>query len=552
MNCQTWTRDSPSNDALRETPESALPQEALDLIHPRRWFDMWRLFPLDGEPVGYYADRHGWYLMCPASEGFQEHLHFWIVDMYAKRFGADGVYLDQAGAALAKPCYNLDQGHGDIGDWGMGNTELLRRCVEEARRIDADFILAIEGAGDALGQYADLHLISCLCTNPEVYHYTFPDHILISGFSNASHLDWQQRVTRQRIKPWLHPGRFMDTVGLTVSDERVRANWTICDRKGSRAIVFAIENEQHVEGATCTLALPDGRQEPRSLHIFDYDGGVRADGPDVADGRLTFRVPPSLISAGLLTFEVEKRHYVDVWQELPIDETGTDDLTLRAANLGPDDQDVTLALSTDAPPELGAERLSLPVSAGGAAAVTVPVAGVGELPASASISIDASWEGGSRQVAAHVRPLLLNGGLDLNESGTDVPDQWSAGGTADSFPRGLEDGAVRIKGQPEEYQYIIQHVPLQPLREYYFAGRIKRSASTEGISIAVVEFVGERGLRVHRLGGEADLPAGEWQRFETTFTTGESFRDAAVYLYNTHTDLTGWYDDIELRPAARE
>ena len=41
----------------------------------------------------------------------------------------------------------------------------------------------------------------------------------------------------------------------------------------------------------------------------------------------------------------------------------------------------------------------------------------------------------------------------------------------------------------------------------------------------------------------------QWQRFEATFTTGEEFREAAVYLYNTHTDLRAWYDDIELQPT---
>jgi hypothetical protein len=33
------------------------------------------------------------------------------------------------------------------------------------------------------------------------------------------------------------------------------------------------------------------------------------------------------------------------------------------------------------------------------------------------------------------------------------------------------------------------------------------------------------------------------------FTTGEEFRQCAVYVYNTEGTARGWYDDIELRPA---
>jgi hypothetical protein len=573
MNCQTWTRDSPINEALRQTPKSELPQEALDLIHPIDWFEAWRLFPLNGEPVGYYASTLGWYIMCPASEGFREHLRFWIVDMYAKRFGADGVYLDQTGATLAKPCYRLDHGHDDIGDWGQGNVSLLRTCIEQGRQANPDFIMAIEGAGDALGQYANLHLISGLCTHPEVYHYTFPDHILISGLSNRSHLTRDQRITRaflngdrfdarpgnglmksalrlrQRIKRWLYPGRFMDTVGLDVSDDRVLARWTLCDQKGERAIVLTFDNEAQVAGATCTLVLPPGWESPRSLHVFDREGGVRAEAPTIEAERLAFAISDSTLSAALLMYETQPEHFVDVWQERPAGETGSTSLRLQAANLGPEDLELTVGIRTDAPLRLEGDRVQLNLPAGGAARSEVALAGVDELTAPGVMALNVSWPGGRTEGRAEVRPLLLNGSLDADEDGDGAPDFWEPGGTTSNFPYGLEDGIFWIEGQPQEYQYAIQHIPLQPLTEYYFAGKIKRSAPTDKISIAVVEFVGERGLRMHRLGGDASVPANEWQRFEMALTTGEEFRDAAVYLYNTHTDLKAWYDDIELRPV---
>ena len=230
-------------------------------------------------------------------------------------------------------------------------------------------------------------------------------------------------------------------------------------------------------------------------------------------------------------------------------ETGSTSLNLRATNLAPEDVQVQVDIQTAEPLRLDGHELTMALPAGGTADANIGLQGVDELAAPGVMTLDVSWPGGSKRERAEVRPLLLNGSLDLDGDGDGCPDFWEPGGTTSNFPYGMEDGIFWIEGQPQEYQYAIQHIPLRPLTEYYFAGRIKRSAQTENISIAVVEFVGERGLRVNRLGGDAELPANEWQRFETTFTTGEAFRNAAVYLYNTHTDLKAWYDDIELRPV---
>ncbi len=575
MNCQTWTRDAPINDALRLTPRSALPQEALDLIHPLEWFERWRLCRIDGSALGYYARTRGWYIMCPASTGFQEHLRFWIADMYAKRFGADGVYIDQTGATAAKPCYNLEHGHSDIGAWGGGNVEMLRTSLADARAVNPDFTIAIEGCGDALGQFADLHLVSGLCTNPEVYHYTFPEHILISGLSNSSPLTLEQRISRaflngdrfdsrigreglnsalrlrRRIKRWLYPARFMDTVGLQVSDPQVLARWNVCDSEGERALVLTFDNEQQIAGATCALRLPDGWEQPDHLYVFDREGRIRAEKPQVADGVLSFEISPSTISAALATYAIAPDHAVDVVQEVLRQAASSDTLVLNAVNLL--DRPVTATITPRAPTPLrcpgGPVEIAIP--ARGAARTELRIEGVDELLVPTPVTIEVSWPGGERESIAELQPLLLNPNLNIDQEGDGIPDYWIASGSKSIFQRGIEDGAAWIQGQEGQTLFFRQRVPVEPDTEYYFAADIRRSEGPGKVYAAVVEHIGERGLQVHGIGDDPGAPTDTWQRFETTFTTGPEFRAVAIYLYNIDSTRRAWFRNVELRPTGQ-
>ena len=566
MNCRTWTRDAPINETLRLTPKTALPQEALDLIHGLDWFERWRLYPLSGEPVPYTL---GWFIMCPSSTGFQEHLRFWIAEMYAKRFGTDGVYIDQTGASRSMPCYNLEHGHDDIGAWGSGNVEMLRTSLAAARKTNPEFIIAIEGAGDALGQYANLHLISGLCTHPEVFHYTFPDYILISGMSNNSSLTSSQRITRaflngdrydsrveaagmhsalrlrRRIKQWLYPARFMDTVGLSVSSEDVLARWNMCSEEGERAIVVNFDNEQQVADAVCSLELPTSYEQPRRLFVFDREGGVRAEQPRVTGNVLQFAVPASTLSSALALYETLPEHAVDVWQAVQGDAPVSDRLDLRAANLSDAPVTATVALEAGAPLSIAGGPRELSIPAGETAELRVPVAGAELLAQPTLVTLRVNWPGGKRESIAELRPLLLNHTLAIDADRDDIPDYWLAGGTKNSFPRGVEDGATWFQGLEGQYLYLRQEVPLQPNTEYTFSAEIMRTAGEGNVSAAVVEHLATGGLRLHGIG--EDGATDRWERFETTFTTGAEFRNVIVYLYNTHSTVRAWFRNIELR-----
>ena len=295
------------------------------------------------------------------------------------------------------------------------------------------------------------------------------------------------------------------------------------------------------------MQLPEGRREPRLLYVFDREGHVHGARPLVEGGSVSLQVPASTLSAALLLYETQPEHYVDVWQESTEGDVDSDTIALNAVNFGPDPLQVKLTTRGEAPLDEAAGQMEFSVPAGGTSQVRFSLGELPDLVLPARLGIEAEWEGGRMNTWAEIRPLLLNPALDLDEDRDRGPDFWEPGGTTSVFPRGIEDGVVWMDGQEKEYQYFIQHVPLKPNTKYYFAGRVKRSAQTEAVSIAVVEFVGERGLRMHQVGNDEALPANEWQRFETTFTTGEVFRDSAVYLYNIRSTVRAWYDDMELR-----
>ncbi|HCU38337.1 MAG TPA: hypothetical protein DGT21_23840 [Armatimonadetes bacterium] len=356
---------------------------------------------------------------------------------------------------------------------------------------------------------------------------------------------------RQRIKWWLYPGRFMDTVGLKISDDGVLGRWSLCDQPGNRAIVFTFENEPAVQGAMCSLELPEGWRQPASLFIFDHLGGVIAAMPEVTDGRIVFEVPAELMSAALLAYEIAPNNAMDAWPCIETAPDGTAEVVVLACNFGTETRPVGVKLSADEPLRLADGELTLEPAAGSIAGGRIAVEGVGELLRPGIVRAEASWEGGTRRARAEVRPFLLNPSLDIDDDGDGMPDYWTRSCATGPYSSGIEDGAFFMQGDENALQCVIQRVAATPNTEYYFSARLKRSGQTDGIRVSVVETLEGGGYRFHTVGDDAQLPADEWRDFETTFTTGESFQSVIIYLYNASTPYTAWYDDIVLAPAAQ-
>jgi hypothetical protein len=221
----------------------------------------------------------GWFaVMCPYVKEWQDHL-VGEVSRVIGEYHFDGIFLDQPGSYFGELCYNDKHGHSNPASaWGPGLIELFRRVRQEMRRLDPDAILWTEGMNDAFGQYMDYYMdknplwlpmrIFPECeTFVEMWRYTLPDYIIVNDPGSYSYppshdkvyglnyafvlgirgifpgpgraidlpeddgQDGQlRRAVVERIeKLWikggeyLFYGRFMDDVGLTLTDHDILA-----------------------------------------------------------------------------------------------------------------------------------------------------------------------------------------------------------------------------------------------------------------------------------------------------------------------------------------
>jgi len=228
-----------------------------------------------------------------ASQGWQDHLFYWTVEKYVKQYHAGAMFLDQLGAESAKYCYNPAHGHTHHGAWSQGVVALAKRIKEEARRIDPDFALETEGYGDAYASYFDSFFIAPSSTGvwsdsfPELARYTFPEHIFFDGYWSIQNPAYKRTPEemfnevflignrflvyaqpnvltkhlsdvinlRKRIKHVQYSARFMDDVGVTVSDANVRVKRFVLDEPERKVTLLTIYNRESVAGANVEVAL---------------------------------------------------------------------------------------------------------------------------------------------------------------------------------------------------------------------------------------------------------------------------------------------------------
>ena len=236
---------------------------------------------------------YAYYIMCPASKGWQNYLKYWALK-YVKEYGADGIMIDQIGADEPKYCFNFKHNHKHHGIWVQGYCQLLKEILEEGRKINKDFCLGwIEGCGDAYGQYVASHLthgeshvvlfekwgsnasgLWAKYPYPEVFRYTFPEYIVFGGGSIKG-LENRKRVLNRiflmgekinvyyeeiiespvyseytrdvinlmnKIKSWLHFSIFKDTIRLRKIPSNVEAK--IFERIDNRGILVTLLDDR--------------------------------------------------------------------------------------------------------------------------------------------------------------------------------------------------------------------------------------------------------------------------------------------------------------------
>ena len=271
------------------------------------------------------------YIMCPASRQWRDWLTYWIVEKYVKEYKADVIYFDQTAAAGIKNCHDPSHGHVHPGVWAFGSAGMVEEIVTKARKINPDFVMAIEGSADCLGQFADIHVISKSAVMkdptiyPEIFSYTFPEFIIFDGYNNGRanekgsvvfdkifirghRFDLISRgaydkagvALRRAVKGWQYRAKFRDTVGLTVSGESVQAKLFVRDDKSSRGAVVNIWNPRGAKQATVRVSTAEFGKVNRA-----YAAALGRELAPFKDyrqsaGAVTLPVPPERLSSYLL------------------------------------------------------------------------------------------------------------------------------------------------------------------------------------------------------------------------------------------------------------
>lgn len=503
-------------------------------------------------------------LMCLDAPGWKEWMRRWAIDIYLKEYGADGFYWDVMGRGGPFRCFNERHGHEGQNHWARGCAEVLETVTREGRAINPDYSSAIEGASDVLGQWTGYHLMSGATLTPNVFRYTFPEYLLVDGFSNHTFrlthpqkarrvfLDgmrfdihgYDQRVKRiinlrRRVRAFTDwPAVFKDTVGLTVSDERVQARAFHRMDGDNRVITVTMMNEEGVEGATVTVDV--GPIAPvRAAHVFRFDGAVEPL-DDLGEGTQEIPVPTDGVSAAVIVGEVGRELAVVPWLE-QIMEPGVDGLELGMFFPRGEPVDVT-GLEFSLP-----EGFTPTTGAGGSEARAVQRSVLSDadhlrgLTRWTKVSGNVRWEGGEARPWCVLAPPLVNGDFEEVEDGRLV--YWGVP-PCDEDP-GQGELCIRVDRGTTPHRHISLLTPVKPDTQYRFRCMVRRSAAATGWAGAhVVEYL--EGSEFVRSATLNSTRQGEWEMLETVFTTHPDPRSTAIYMYNFDETEPAWFDGLEL------
>ncbi|NLC59089.1 MAG: hypothetical protein GX774_19820 [Armatimonadetes bacterium] len=500
VSSQFWRVDYGDAPMLGSTPRSLLPPTCPtpDWTSYRQWaaraYDgsTYGDSPLPPEEAARYGTPWRRTILCPATPAWaNDYLHYWCVSQYGADYGANGIYLDETSAVPERYCFAPNHGHAHHGVWGASLARIMRRMVEDGRRRDPNWSFAMEGCGDAVGQFADIGLISPASARPqglwganrrfapEVYHYTFPHHILYDGVANGVyggisledtflnvHLHGNRYdsfsvqpaaryvALRQRTKQLLYRATFRDNVGVTTSDPAVQAKVNVLEDAQNRVRILNLANPQEKRDVRVRCSWP-GSRAPLSGYYFDLAGNEGPLAVEYRAGEASFIAPTGQASTVLLSTRCEPLVRVPV-QEIAAGDRGA--LTVVLTNPGQRPLRGRLALLGGLPvrapaakevmlPPQSSTTVSLPLAipseaARGCAHGRVRFAGAGftvtrplELLIQSPFQLSAALRGQSvvltlanRSQAAHQGEITVSGGPWAQPAR--APFTLAAGGTA--------------------------------------------------------------------------------------------------------------------------
>ncbi|MCC7494019.1 MAG: hypothetical protein IT204_16800 [Fimbriimonadaceae bacterium] len=505
-------------------------------------------------------------MMSLASRGWQDWMHYWGVEVYARRLGTEGMYWDVMGRNGPFRCFNAAAGQHGENAWAQGCAALLERLIRDGRAINPDYSASIEGCSAALRPWVGFHLMSGATQQPEVFRYTLPDVLLVDGFSNHTwkwtHLEKARRVYLAgerfdlhgydaRVKPMIQlreqlraftdpPALFRDTVGLTASDPRVEARWFLRDDGLHRAAAVTVLNEAGLTDATLTLdAAPltrpaavwraglDGRLEPLAVEF-------------AAPGRLRLPVAADTLS-GFLIVERLGPELTVLPQLRQVFTPGSDALELTLwAPLGT--LPATAVEVRGAGPTWTAAAPPTAPTPGLQRQRFTPAGGLAALTDWTRVTAVVRW--GQQQASAwcSAAPPLINGDYETLEDGTLIG--W--GCEPDRAERHAGQASLRLDNNDGRFLYTMALTPLKPATRYRLSGWIKRRGSPAAhVSLALVEYEEGSQLRVACDVGSRGQQD-RWEEFSAEFTSHPGPRSSAVYLYNRGGTGSAWFDDLRL------
>jgi len=270
---------------------------------------VWAATTESGGPRQETIGGETFHVACPGCPGYRDHLAREVLRV-ARRYGGDGVQLDQIGAAWSVLCFDRAHGHTTPAKaWAGGHTALLETIYRSVRAVDPDFFCWTEGAWEGAGQYVDISQGGFWPDHPgskpfpQMYRYTLPEHPLFGDATLGGVPYWcatdlaRARRISERAASFFLDGDFRDDVGLTLAGPG-EAHWFLKDREALISVYNPTGQDQAFE-----VALEPGAQAPdqpfaRALALAaNADVPLSRSGPAFA---LRLTVPPGQVEAVLL------------------------------------------------------------------------------------------------------------------------------------------------------------------------------------------------------------------------------------------------------------
>ena len=422
-------------------------------------------------------------------DGWNDHLLHWCADVNAGEYGCDIVYLDQTSCTAPFLCYNDKHGHGkDHGSGGRQLAELLKTMNERGRKHNPDFAIGVEGMVDAHALHAAFNLfVGSEQNKGDLFLYTHPWASYYRGSSNGGGFDPIPNdhkfallflhvrldgvgeseaaraavAVRERTGDWFYRGRFRDNVGLSVDKPDIVAKWFETQTTERSGALVNLANLNLTAGATATLTAKGLEQVTHAL-LFKGDHTVDIQPVVRTGGTLRFPVPATLVSAALLINRAPAAEALQVVAVRPM-KAGSDRLDVFLVNTTAETiaAKATIAASPDL--TLSESEFTATVPAHALVRRSVPLSELAQRTTRSTAKVGVSWGWfWSRKHAAAtalLAPPVVNGGFEVDNSGTGVADAWgtTSAGLFHEIQQFSVDSPAPSLGLDGERDTLIKH-----------------------------------------------------------------------------------------------